>query len=304
MLSSSTHDTKRGEDMRARLVVLSEMPAEWEKAVERWSARSERYRTDVPRGTEYFFYQTLVGAHPLSADRAWQYMQKAIREAKRETSWMNANEAFEANVEKFVKGVIGDRELMADVEKFVATIEHAGYLNSLSRTLLKLTAPGVPDIYQGTELWDFSLVDPDNRRPVDFAHRAQILARLPSMNPEEIMADLAAGTPKLWLTWKVLQLRKQKPHAFEGDYVPLIATGRDANSVIAFARSGQLITIVPRFVAKGAPQGRDARVPISEGSWRDVLTGHRFTGDNRDDKGLPVAAIWARFPVALLEREA
>jgi (1->4)-alpha-D-glucan 1-alpha-D-glucosylmutase len=301
MLSSATHDTKRGEDMRARLLVLSEIPAEWESAVERWSARSERYRTNIPRATEYFFYQTLVGAHPLPADRAWQYLEKAIREAKQQTSWINPDEVFEANVQKFVNGVIGDRELMEDVGKFVAGIEHAGYVNSLSRTLLKLTAPGVPDIYQGTELWDFSLVDPDNRRPVDFAHRAQLLAQLPSLTPEQVLADMAIGTPKLWLTWKTLQLRKQNPHVFEGDYLPLIASGRDASSVVAFVRGGSLITVVPRLVARGGLHARDARIPVVEGTWVDALTGHRFTGDSH---GLPVGALWSRFPVALLEREA
>jgi (1->4)-alpha-D-glucan 1-alpha-D-glucosylmutase len=301
MLASATHDTKRGEDMRARLLVLSEIPVTWERAVERWSARSERYRENIPRTTEYLFYQTLVGAHPLSAERAWQYMQKAIREAKQQTSWITPDEAFEANVEKFVNGMIGDHELMDDVGRFVERIEHSGYINSLSRTLLKLTAPGVPDVYQGTELWDFSLVDPDNRRPVDFAHRAQLLARLPAMSPDEVLADMAAGTPKLWLTWKTLQLRKQRPEVFEGDYQPLLASGSDASSVLAFVRSGALVTVVPRLVARGSLHDRDARIPLSEGTWRDVLTGHRFTGD---PQGLPVGAIWARFPVALLEREA
>lgn len=301
MLTSATHDTKRGEDMRARLLVLSEIPTDWERAVERWSARSERYRSNIPRSTEYLFYQTLVGAHPLPADRAWPYMQKAIREAKQQTSWINPDEAFEANVEKFVNGVIGDHELMADVGKFVASIEHAGYINSLSRTLVKLTAPGVPDIYQGTELWDFSLVDPDNRRPVDFAHRAQLLAQLASLTPEQVLADMLAGTPKLWLTWKTLQLRKQTPRVFEGDYQPLVAEGPDASCVLAFSRSGSVITVVPRLVARGAQHERDARIPVVEGTWRDVLTGHRFTGVAQ---GLPVGAIWGRFPVALLEREA
>jgi (1->4)-alpha-D-glucan 1-alpha-D-glucosylmutase len=301
MLASATHDTKRGEDMRARLLVLSEVPAEWERAVERWSARSERYRENIPRATEYFFYQTLVGAHPLSAERAWQYLQKAIREAKQQTSWINPDPAFEAAVEKFVNGVIGDRELMEDVAAFVATIEHAGYLNSLSRTLLKLTAPGTPDIYQGTELWDFSLVDPDNRRPVDFVHRAQLLERLPKLSVEDVLADMVAGTPKLWLTWKTLQFRKQRPEVFDGDYQPLIASGSEASSVLAFARAGELVTVVPRLVARGRLHERDARIPLAEGAWRDVLTGSRFTGHAQ---GVPVGAIWSRFPVALLEREA
>jgi (1->4)-alpha-D-glucan 1-alpha-D-glucosylmutase len=301
MLASATHDTKRGEDTRARLLVLSEIPTDWERAVMRWSARSERYRDpSIPRTTEYFFYQTVVGAHPLTAERAWQYMQKAIREAKQQTSWIDPNEAFEAAVERFVNGMIGDRELMDDVARFVATIEHAGYLNSLSRTLLKLTAPGVPDIYQGTELWDFSLVDPDNRRPVDFEQRRTLLARLPSLSPEQVLAEMAQGTPKLWLTWKALQLRARRPSAFDSDYRPLPASGRDAASVIAFARDDTLITVVPRLVARGELRDRDARIPVTQGSWQDVLTGQRFTGD---EAGLQVGSIWARFPVALLERQ-
>jgi (1->4)-alpha-D-glucan 1-alpha-D-glucosylmutase len=228
-------------------------------------------------------------------------MQKAIREAKQQTSWINPDPTFEAAVEKFVNGVIGDRELMDDVAQFVKHIEHAGYLNSLSRTLLKLTAPGVPDLYQGTELWDFSLVDPDNRRPVDFAHRAQLLERLPKLSVEDVLSDMQGGTPKLWLTWKTLQFRKQRPELFEGDYSPLVASGSEASSVIAFARSGAAVTVVPRLVARGRLHDRDARIPLAEGSWRDVLTGSRFTGHAQ---GVPVGAIWSRFPVALLEREA
>jgi (1->4)-alpha-D-glucan 1-alpha-D-glucosylmutase len=299
MLASSTHDTKRGEDMRARLLVLSELPDEWERAVARWSARTERYRDPViPRGTEYFFYQTVVGAFPISAERAWQYMQKAIREAKQNTSWIKNDPVFESAVEKFVNCVIEDRELMVDVEQFVARIAPAGYLNSLGRTLLKLTVPGVPDIYQGSELWDFSLVDPDNRRPVDFDARTAILARLPKLGSAEILAEMERGTPKLYVVWKTLALRKARPDLFESEYRPLAV---ESDQAIAFTRGDSLAIVVPRLMTQGPVQDRDAKVSLPAGNWRNLLGGDRVTSDG---KGLRLGSILSQFPVALLEREA
>jgi (1->4)-alpha-D-glucan 1-alpha-D-glucosylmutase len=301
MLASSTHDTKRGEDMRARLLVLSEVPDAWERAVTRWSARAERYRdTRIPRATEYWFYQTLVGAHPLTVDRAWQYMQKSIREAKQNTSWINSDEAFEGAVERFVRGVFEDRELLADVEQFVAGIAPAGYVLSLGRTLIKLTAPGVPDLYQGSELWDFSLVDPDNRRPVDFELRTRMLARLPQLRAAQTLDELESGLPKMWLTWKALSVRRHRPEVFEREYRPVAVQGESAEHVIAFMRGGELVTVVPRSVAQGDLRDRNARVLLPAGGWRDVLSGQRVEADA---EGVRVGSLWAEFPVALLERQ-
>jgi (1->4)-alpha-D-glucan 1-alpha-D-glucosylmutase len=301
MLASSTHDTKRGEDMRARLLVLSEIPQEWEQAVTRWSERSQRWRDQsVDSRTEYFFYQTLVGAYPLSAERALQYMQKALREAKLRTSWLRPDADYEAAVERFIRGMLDDRELMADVSGFVARVAPIGYLNSLARTLVKLTAPGVPDLYQGTELWDLSLVDPDNRRPIDYAARRALLARVPGLEPAAALAELEQGTPKLWLTWRALGVRRRRPELSEADYAGLQVEGPDADSVIAFRRNASIATIVPRFFARGDVRTRQAAVKLPIGTWRNVLSDQRLVVT---EPTTPVSTLWDKFPMALLERE-
>ncbi|MET0387014.1 MAG: malto-oligosyltrehalose synthase [Polyangiales bacterium] len=299
ILSSATHDTKRGEDTRARLLALSELPELWAQATQRWSQRTQSYRPErLDTATEYFFYQTIVGTYPLSVERALQYMQKAMREAKRETSWIRPDTDYEAAVEGFIRSVCEDRELQDDIGQFVARIAHGGYVTSLSRTLIKLTAPGVPDLYQGTELWDFSLVDPDNRSPVDFAARRELLEGLPRATPESVMAELERGTPKLWLIWKTLGLRKQRPELFTGAYQRLAVEGPDSEHVVAFARGDKLITVVPRLNAHGDPKQRSASVRLPAGRFRNVLT------DEIHERA-PVATseLWARFPVALLVKE-
>src|SRR5262245_5744517 len=168
MLATSTHDTKRSEDVRARLDLLSEIPERWAGAVHRWSVRNSRHRPgDWPdRNAEYLFYQTLVGAWPIDSDRMTAYMAKATREAKAHTSWTSPNETYEHALRAFIESSMADRAFTSDLEAFVAPLIAAGRVNSLAQTLLKLTTPGIPDIYQGNELWDLSLVDPDNRRPV------------------------------------------------------------------------------------------------------------------------------------------
>jgi (1->4)-alpha-D-glucan 1-alpha-D-glucosylmutase len=302
MLATGTHDTKRGEDMRARLIALTQMPAEWAAAVERWSERSRSHRGEVVDGaTEYFFYQTLAGAHPLDAERAWAYMQKAIREAKRHTSWTRPDAAYESGVEAFVRGVCGDRALMSDVARFVAELAPVGFAISLSRTLLKLTAPGVPDFYQGSELWDLSLVDPDNRRPVDYARRRALLRRLGHLPIEAALDELEQGTPKLLLTWRVLNLRRKEPELFEGPYRALEVAGPNPSGTIAFARGDRLLTVVPRLTRREEPARRRDRVQGTAGRWRNVLTGERVLGTA---SGIAVGELWSRFPVALLVREA
>src|SRR5207237_5179779 len=174
MLTTSTHDSKRGEDVRARLAVLSELPAAWHEAVLRWSRTNERHRTgDLPdRNSEYLLYQTLVGAWPISAERAWAYMEKAAREAKTQLSWLAPAPEFEEALKSFVFGVLGDPEFVGDLERFIEPVVELGYANSLAQKLLCLTAPGVPGLSQGRELGVLGLVDPDNRRPVAYALRA------------------------------------------------------------------------------------------------------------------------------------
>lgn len=190
LLASSTHDTKRSEDVRARLAVLTRAPHEWRTAATRWASRNARHKTDgwPERNMEYLLYQTLVGAWPLDIQRAGDYMLKAAREAKINTSWTENNEPYEEALGRFVAAVLDDEGFVRDLEGFVETIRDAGWVNALGQTLLKLTAPGVPDIYQGTELWDLSLVDPDNRRPVDYALRRQLLAEM-----KEFRAGSAVG---------------------------------------------------------------------------------------------------------------
>jgi (1->4)-alpha-D-glucan 1-alpha-D-glucosylmutase len=299
LLASSTHDTKRGEDTRARLLALSEIPERWEQAVSRWSELTRNYRSEFIDGaTEYFFYQTLVGAYPLTVDRALAYMQKAMREAKRSTTWIQPEPDYEAAVESFIKAALADKHFLGDVAQLVASIAPGAYVTSLARTLIKLTAPGVPDVYQGTELWDFSLVDPDNRRPVDYQERRSLLERAKSQTPEAVVADMERGTPKLWLTWKTLQLRKQRPEAFEGAYQRLQVTGADAEHVLAFARGHDLVTVVPRLNQDAQPKQRQAQVLLPEGRYRNVLTGEVVTSLQAQ-----VSELWGRFPVALLVKE-
>jgi len=312
MLSTSTHDTKRAEDVRARLAVLSELHDEWAEAVARWAALAARHTSgDAPDDAdEYFFWQTLVGAWPLELPRALQVMQKSVREARRRSSWAHPDAAYEAALEKYVTGVLGDAELRADLGAFVSRLEPAARSNALARTLLKLTVPGIPDLYQGTELWDFSLVDPDNRRPVDFKRRRHLLAELRDATPEVALARAEAGLPKLWLTRRVLALRAERPELFAGRYRGLEVSGERAAHVVAFARAdGEgndgLVVAVPRLVARlaagaAAWTGTRVELPASRGgAWREVLTGTPF---ERGDAG-DVGRLFARFPVALLVRE-
>ena len=201
MLATSTHDTKRSEDVRARLALLSEVPGEWARAVGRWSQINARHRTGQwpDRNSEYLFYQTLVGAHPLPLDRALAYMEKASKEAKAHTSWIDPNPDYDEALGGFVTDCLSDPEFTGDLDAFVAPLRMAGWMNSLSMKLLALTAPGIPDLYQGSELWDLSLVDPDNRRPVDFELRVRLLEESAAMTVEQAWERLDEGLPKLLL---------------------------------------------------------------------------------------------------------
>jgi (1->4)-alpha-D-glucan 1-alpha-D-glucosylmutase len=298
MLATSTHDTKRSEDVRARLAVLSEVPAAWEAAVTAWRARAARHRgrLDDPHA-EYWLFQTLVGAWPIDAARATAYMEKAVREAKRRTSWTQRDEAYEEALRAFIAGVLGDRELVASIEAFVAHIAPAGWQNSLTQTLLKLTAPGVPDLYQGTELWDLSLVDPDNRRPVDYAVRRAALARLDGMAPAAIVAAMAEGLPKLHVIRETLRLRAARPALFAGGASALAVTGAQASRVIAVGR-GDLAAIAPRWSMGLADRGwGDTRLELPAGRWT-----HAFTKESIEGGVAGMNELLAHFPVALLWR--
>ena len=199
---------------------------------------------------EYLFYQTLTGAWPLPEDRAQSYMEKAAREAKQHTTWTRRNAPYEKALQNFISETLRDPEFTADVERFTGTLARAAAVNSLAQTLIKLTAPGVPDIYQGCELWDFSLVDPDNRRPVDFNLRRQLLAEMKNLSPGEIWNRRATGLPKLWLIQKTLKLRERFPDFSNLAYRPVYAKGSRSENVVGLIRGEQVLAVVPRFILK------------------------------------------------------
>lgn len=343
MTATATHDTKRGEDARLRLAVLSEVPAAWRAAVQRWARINAANRTRVDgdwapdRGDEYFFYQALIGAWPAGpadpatlCERMIAYMRKATRESKLHTSWISEHQAYEQATRAFVEGALVGRRsgaFLEAFEPFARRIAALGVVNSLAAVTLKVAAPGVPDFYQGTELWDLNLVDPDNRRPVDFAARRAMLEGLEPLlraaaegtaAAGEIAALLAApadGRVKLHVTAAALRLRRARPELFlDGDYLPLEVAGRHASRIVAFARrrgDEAAIVVAPRLVAalrdEGPPPAaawEDTRVltaPLAPGGWRDVIGGaaHAAAGD---PASLAVPALFARLPVALLER--
>jgi len=302
LLATSTHDTKRSEDVRARIHLLSEIPDRWEEVVRRWSRDNEPFRRgDMPdRNAEYLLYQTLVGAWPIETDRVTAYMEKAAREAKQHTSWTEQNAEYEQALRDFTTGILADDRFVADLEAFVAPLVTPGRVNSLAQTLLKLTAPGVPDLYQGTELWDLSLVDPDNRRPVDFVMRQNLLRELDAISVEEVWARQNEGLPKLWTIRHALMLRKRRPEIFGpgSNYQPLLAHGSRADHVVAFSRSGAAITAVPRLVLTLGGEWEDTTIEIPTGQWRNEMTGDMVAGG-----ALQMSSLLRRFPVALLARE-
>jgi (1->4)-alpha-D-glucan 1-alpha-D-glucosylmutase len=296
MLTLSTHDTKRSADVRARLNVLSEIPGAWAAATERWAARNEIHRRDgwPDRNTEYLLYQTAVGAWPIDPDRLVAFMAKAARESKVHTSWVDADAEYEAALEGFVRAILADADFVADVNDFLA--EHAvierGRRNSLAQTALLLTCPGVPDIYQGTELWDLSLVDPDNRRPVDYAVRRRLLAEMAGANRPSPVApvDDEVGAEKLRLIARVLRHRADHPGAYEGaGYEPLAA----GPGVVAYSRGEVAVVAACRTVT-----GPVGTVALPSGGWFDLSTGSPVTGGSQD-----VRTLLARSPIAVLARE-
>jgi len=341
MLATSTHDTKRSEDVRARLNVLSEMTTPWRDAVRRWSRINRSRKREVDgqqapsRNDEYHFYQTLVGTWPLTEpdpagaavyrERIEAYMLKAAREAKQRTSWTETDAPYEEALLQFVRSVLEPRDnnlFLGDFVEFQRPVARFGLLNGLSQTLCKLTAPGVPDIYQGNEIWDFSLVDPDNRRAVDYPCRRALLSELQyaAAAPRAAVERMEDGRCKLLLTWKTLQLRRAHPQLFrDGDYRRLRVRGSRAQHLCAFARrfrQQSLLVIAPRLYRRLL--GDEGRLPLGDAVWsetlielpreersrvsfRNVLDGAQLMPVRQGESvGVLAAHALAEFPVALL----
>ena len=304
MTTLSTHDTKREEDVRARLAVLAELPREWGGLVRQWHERAVAPRlygnaaSAVDPDTEYLFWQTLVGAWPISEERLSRYLTKAIREAKRRTSWTSPDQGYEAAVRGLAARVLGDRELSGSVAGFVAAIAVDAEVNSLGAKLVQLTMPGVPDIYQGCELAALSLVDPDNRRPADFARARSALAELDAGGDASALDNLSGA--KLLVTSRALRLRRDRPEWFAAGYQPLAATGPAAAHAVAFRRGGQAVTVVTRRPAalRRAGGWRDTALRLPGGAWADLLTGAAHRGG-----AVPLTELTRRLPVALLVPE-
>ena len=303
MATLSTHDTKRSTDVRARIDLLSELPGPWTLAVERWAAHNRRHRglAGPDAATEYATYQTLVGTWPISIDRLAPAMDKAAKEAKVHTSWNRPDAAFDTELRAFLERVLADDGFLADLEGFLA--EHRmverGRLTSLAQTALLLTVPGVPDVYQGTELWDHSLVDPDNRRAVDHDRRRQLLAALGEATAAEALLHLDDGGTKLWLIRQLLRHRLASPELYQQPgYEPLSATGPKARHVVAFQR-GALLVIVPRLLVGLADDWAGTTLALPAGSWRDVLSDAAHPGG----EDLLLAGLLGSFPVAVLAAE-
>jgi (1->4)-alpha-D-glucan 1-alpha-D-glucosylmutase len=350
MITTMTHDTKRSEDVRGRLDVLSEIPDEWRECLNRWSRMNKKMKAVIDgqwipdRNEEYLLYQTLIGIwpiHPMNEgeeevfkQRIREYMLKAVREAKVNTSWISPNLIYEEHLLKFIDGVLSrsrNNPFLRDLEMFHSKISYCGMFTSLSQTLLKITSPGIPDLYQGTELWDFSLVDPDNRRPVNFDLRKESLTALkkkiesPGADLKELAKGLIQewkdGTPKLYVIFKALNYRKRNPLLFrDGNYIPLETVGNLREHVCAFARQRNeeiVLVIVPRFLVPLVE--RDAEGPLNRETWGDTrivipeeIPGSRFTNiftgetiekTERDGQmALSLGHVLENFPVAMVEK--
>ncbi|MFO7606033.1 MAG: malto-oligosyltrehalose synthase [Desulfurivibrionaceae bacterium] len=343
MLSTSTHDTKRSEDVRARINVLTELAEEWRTRVLHWASLNRRWKSRVDgrqapaRNDEYLLYQNLVGAWPLKppgegeftvfGERMAAYFEKAIRESKGRSSWLNPNEEYERAAARFLEKIIDPvtgHDFLDNFLPFQERIAYFGLFNSLSQVVLKLTSPGVPDIYQGNELWNFSLVDPDNRRPVDFTRRSRILADFErefsgdaglAAKTDQLLENPYDGRIKLYVTWQCLQFRQRFGDLFRtGAYLPLAFEGTFSEHLCGFARvldDSLVLVVVPRFCALLTVGGK--RPPVAE-VWEDTLLDlaslprerpftNVFTGEILEpERLLPVRDILSRFPVALLHQ--
>jgi (1->4)-alpha-D-glucan 1-alpha-D-glucosylmutase len=310
MTALATHDTKRSGDVRARLAVLTEIAPRFGTAIYRWSRMNAVFRKKTASGpmpdanTEYLYYQTLIGAWPLPVDRVQAYMMKAVREAKLQTSWVANNKEFEDTLMEFIAKTLENPPFVKDLQQFVDRVKEPGRINSLAQALVKCTAPGVPDLYQGTEVWDLSLVDPDNRRPVDYECRRRMLEEIrqlsgPDIGPR-VLSRSDEGMPKMWVIYSALQLRRQHPEWFgaEAPYTPLVAEGGRAEHVLGYLRGSTVATIVPRWIVKLGGAWRDTSLLLPEGIWVNRLTGTRLHGGR-----VPLKTLLRDFPVALLARE-
>jgi (1->4)-alpha-D-glucan 1-alpha-D-glucosylmutase len=330
MLATATHDHKRGEDTRLRITALTEFPAEWSRAVARWSRMNAAFHlsADTPSPVdEFLFYQTVVGTLPPLwlnesdvadgdraeyADRLVAYALKAARESKLRTSWTDRNAAYEDGLEAFIRSALGPQTpFLRDARAFTAQVAPVSTIDSLAQLALKLGAPGVPDIYQGCELWDFSLVDPDNRRPVDYALRESMLASFAARSDEpaallaELLENAADGRIKLYVTWLLLQLRRGRSETFlDGAYRELPVSGAGAESLVAFAR-GDIAFIAPRLIRRRLRPGLqlafdDERVALGAPNitYQSILDGRSLTTDN--DGTLAVRELFALAPLAVL----
>ncbi|HYP29598.1 MAG TPA: malto-oligosyltrehalose synthase [Blastocatellia bacterium] len=337
--ATATHDTKRGEDTRARINVLSEIPDEWARHLERWSEQNRKHKAMVEgeeapiRNREYFLYQTLLGSFPFDegeladyAERVKDYMIKAAREAKVRTFWQDPNLEYESALTSFVGAILSPEpgnEFLESFRKFQRKVAHFGAFNSLSQVVLKITSPGVPDFYQGTELWDFSLVDPDNRRAVDYQKRRALLREIREREQTDLPALLGEmlskkedGRVKLFTVYRALKARNESKELFDsGEYIPLSVTGARSGNVVAFARRAAstarwAVTLAPRLLTsfvseQGLPLGQaweDTQVALPEGApatWRDAFTGEALDGGG----GVRLSEAFGRFPVSLLTGE-
>ncbi|HEX7225072.1 MAG TPA: malto-oligosyltrehalose synthase [Candidatus Limnocylindria bacterium] len=300
MLALSTHDTKRSADVRARLAVLAEDPATWRSAMATLGALERPHRSgDAPTDADaYLGLQAIVGAWPIDADRLAAYLAKATHEAKLRTSWTAPDAGYDAGVDGWARSILADPAFVAAVDATVAGVGDAARVASLVQVALQLTAPGVPDCYQGGELWELSLVDPDNRRPVDYDVRRRLLAAAIAMGGAEAWAAREDGLPKQWLIHRALALRSRRPEAFVGSYAPLALDGPRAGAGFAFLRGDAVATVVPRHAVRIGRDGwAGTGVTLPEGRWRD-LDGAPWSGRVALDE------LLASFPVAILERQA
>jgi (1->4)-alpha-D-glucan 1-alpha-D-glucosylmutase len=225
-------------------------------------------------------------------------MLKAVREAKAYTSWLQPNPAYEDALRAYIAAVLQNESFLQQCGAFAQRLDAIAHLSSLSQTLLKLTAPGIPDFYQGTELWDWNLVDPDNRRPVDYETRRQLLEQAKELSLPDVLGRMDEGMPKLWLIWKTLDLREDSPELFRGSYAPALASGPNAECVVAFVRASRLLTVVPRLTQRLTDED-ETTVAVPGGKWRNAFTKARVHGGE-----VPLKTLLADFPVALLVKEA
>ncbi|MGM0600279.1 MAG: malto-oligosyltrehalose synthase [Candidatus Rifleibacteriota bacterium] len=300
MLASSTHDSKRSEDVRARINLLSEIPEEWQEALKQFSEINAKYKKGSypDANTEYLLYQTLVGAWPISSQRISRYMEKAVREAKVHSSWFDPNSEFENALMNFIQKVLDNEDFIQALEKFVKPLIIPGRINSLAQLCLKLTAPGVPDIYQGTELWDNSLTDPDNRRPVDFKKRMIEISKIKGKSCREILFNLEEGLPKLYIIQTLLKLRKKYPEFNEPDsYKTIEVLGAKSDYLVAFMRGENVIVAIPRLQYSLKNNWGSTRIALPEGQWLDI-----FSQAEHSSGSVKVKELIKNFPVSVLIR--